>query len=108
MRLVYVTVSIMGVALLCAPAAAADNQSYLAAVNSLQPKANAATLLSAGKSACGIMAPGPGHEFGRMANVAVDIVWRNNALLERSDAVQLVNAAIDNLCPPPPFGGYAS
>jgi hypothetical protein len=38
-------------------------------------------------------------------NPVAEIIWQQNSLLDRPDAVRIVNAAIDDLCPNPnPFG----
>lgn len=90
-----------------APTANADNESFLAAVSSLQSEEGPAGLLKVGKGACSIMQPDGALWFGRHPNVAADIVWQNNPMMERPEAVLLVNAAIDHLCPGVNPFGYA-
>lgn len=107
-RLLGIALAAIIAAILTAAPAAADNQSFLAAVSDLHSGYGPDGLLSAGKNACGIMRPGPFHEFGRSANIAAELVWQANPQLERPQAAQLVNAAIDNLCPPVNMYGYAS
>jgi hypothetical protein len=84
-----------------APAAHADNQSFLDAMNAagLTTEVGDAGLLAAGKGACGEMAPRTGLVFGRSATWVADMVWRANPMLERDQATFIVNAALDNLCP---------
>jgi hypothetical protein len=87
--------------LMVAPAAHADNQSFLDAMNAagLSSQDGASDMLRVGKGACGLMAPSPGLMFGRSPNLVADLVWRGNPMLERPEAAVVVNAALDNLCP---------
>jgi hypothetical protein len=103
-------ISVASMFLLCAPAANADNQSFLGAMNGLglTSKDGVEGLLQVGKAACGMLAPSPGLMFGRAPNLVAQIVWQNNPLLERNEAAELVNAAIDNLCPGVNPLGYAA
>ena len=58
-----------------APAAHADNQSFLDAMNAagLSSQNGAPDLLHVGKGACGAMAPSPGLMFGRSPNLVADL-----------------------------------
>lgn len=96
--------------MLAAPAAKADNQSFLAAMDQLgfTSKNGPDGLLTTGKAACRLLAPSAGLMFGRHPNTVAEIVWADNPGLERNEAAQVVNAAIDNLCPGVNIYGYAS
>jgi hypothetical protein len=109
MKLALLIVGIAAFLGFAAPAHA-DNDSYLAAVNALglNSKLGPEGLLQAGKGACGMLEPSPGLMFGLHPNRVADIVWQGNPLLERDKATQLVNAAIDNLCPGVNAWGHAS
>jgi hypothetical protein len=98
------------VSLLTAPAANADNASYLAAMQSigLYPQYTADSLLHVGKDACGALAPSEGLMFGRSPNLVARMVWQASPQFERNQAALLVNAAIDNLCPGVNMLGYAA
>lgn len=105
-------VSAFGVAvsLIAAPSATADNNSYLDALRGLGLTAEEgdAGALKVGKGACALLAPGPGLLYGRHPNYVAQIVWEKNPMLERHQAAQLVNAAIDNLCPGVNLMGHAT
>lgn len=102
--------AIAAVALLVAPPATADNNSYLSAVGDLgELVGGPAGLLQVGKGSCSLLKPhGVNYMFGIAPNPVADMVWQNNPMLERSHSVRIVNAAIDNLCPNPNAFGYAS
>lgn len=96
-------------AVMCgSPVAAADNDSYLAAVSSLHSAEGDDGLLKVGKGACGLLAPTNSLMFGRSPNLVARMVWEGNPRLERPQAALLVNAAIDNLCPGVNPLGYAN
>jgi hypothetical protein len=108
MRLMLVT-AVLAAALGLAAPAHADNASYLAALagtglHDQKPDG----LLTVGHYVCGALEPSPGLMFGLAPNKVADIVWQNNPELERDQATQVVNAAIDNLCPVATPFGHAS
>jgi hypothetical protein len=105
-----VAIAAISGALVASPAAHADNNSYLGAMNSLglTSKAGPEGLLQGGKGACSLMRPNSAYMFGRSANVVAQIVWEQNPMLERREAALLVNAAIDHLCPGVNMYGYAA
>lgn len=92
------------------PAASADNASFLGAMDSLglSSRGGAEGLLRVGKGACSMLRPNYGLMFGRHPNLVAEQVWQANPMLERFEAAQLVNAAIDNLCPGVNALGYAA
>ena len=96
------------VAIAAAPTAAADNASYLAAVNQFTTPTGADGLLRTGKAACNLLKPTYGLMFGRHPNLVAEIVWEQNPQLERPEAAIIVNAAIDHLCPGVNMLGYAA
>ena len=95
---------------LLAPAAKADNASYLAAVKGLGLNSNLGDegLLQAGKGVCAMLAPSPAFMWGLGPNIVAKKVWEQNPMLERDQAALLVNAATDNLCPGVNIYGHAS
>jgi hypothetical protein len=97
-------------AVLAAPTASADNDSYLAAMDALGATSAKGDdgLLRTGKSACSMLAPSAGLMFGRNPNWVAQVIWEQNPRLERNGAALLVNAAIDNLCPGVNPLGYAT
>jgi len=97
-------------AVLAAPTASADNDSYLAAMDALGmiSKGGDDVLLGVGKTACSMLAPSPGLMFGRNPNWVARTLWEQSPRLERDDAALIVNAAIDNLCPGVNPLGYAA
>lgn len=102
MRRVFSAIALAVVSVALAAPASADNASYLIAVKGagLSAKNGDEGLLANGKDACRMLSPaGSGNMFGLSPNLVADRVWQNNAMLERPDAVVIVNAAIDNLCP---------
>lgn len=88
--------------------AAADNQSYLDAISTFNSPTGTDGLLKVGKGACSLLRPNNALMFGRSPNVVAQMVWEQNPQLERDEATQIVNAAIDNLCPGVNPFGYAS
>lgn len=94
-------VCLVPVAMLAAPAASADNQSYLSAVSAAGLTADHGDdgMLKVGKGACYLLAPHAGYIFGILPDRVADIVWQQNPQLEHNQAAIIVNAAIDNLCP---------
>ena len=97
-------------ALTAAPPASADNASFLTAIDGLglSSEEGAEGLLRAGKGACSLLRPDYGLMFGRHPNLVAEMVWQANPMLERNEAAQVVNAAIDNLCPGVNMLGYAA
>ena len=97
-------------ALAAAPPASADNASFLNAIDGLglSSEEGAKGLLRAGKGACSLLRPDYGLMFGRHPNLVAEMVWQANPMLERNEAAQVVNAAIDNLCPGVNMLGYAA
>lgn len=94
-------------ALVAAPAASADNQSFVDALTA-QGFTSAESYLATGKVACSALKPQAGLMFGRHPNLVAEMVWTANPSLERPQAAQIVNAAIDNLCPGVNAFGYAA
>lgn len=97
-------------AVLAAPTASADNDSYLAAMDALGMYSEDGDdlLLHVGKKACSMLAPSPGLMFGRNPNWVATTLWEQSPRLERDDAALIVNAAIDHLCPGVNPLGYAT
>lgn len=93
------------VGVVTAAPASADNASYLGALGGYKTRPD--DLLMAGKFACGQLQPRPGYMFGLHPNVVADRVWQYNSAFERDEAVAVVNAAIDNLCPGVNMLGHA-
>lgn len=96
--------------LTASPIASADNASFIGAMDGLglSSRGGAEGLLRAGKGACSMLRPTYGLMFGRHPNLVAEQVWQANPMLERFEAAQLVNAAIDNLCPGVNMLGYAA
>ena len=93
------------------PVAHADNDSFLAAVGDLTPKLNnndPGLMLRVGKGACYLLGPNDASAIGIIPDRVADFVWQKHGRLERADAVRIVNAAKDNLCPGTGMFGYAS
>lgn len=106
-----IAAAIAAAAIVTAAPAAADNQTYLAAVAPIAGRFdnNTERLLLAGKTACGMLAPDNYMMFGHNPTEVANRVWRIYPTLERPDAVLIVNTAIDHLCPGTnPFGLYAA
>jgi hypothetical protein len=95
--------------LLAAPVAQADNQSFLGAVGDLSALVGSdAGLLKVGKGSCHLLGPNEITMFGIIPDRVADMVWEKNPMLERPQAVRIVNAAKDNLCPGTGMFGYAT
>ena len=110
MKVLFVAAAATAIFGLAAPPASADNASFLTTMDSLglSSKQGAEGLLKAGKGACSLLRPDYGLMFGRSPNLVAEKVWEANPMLERPEAAQLVNAAIDNLCPGVNMLGYAA
>lgn len=109
MKLLCAALGVVCAAVVSAPTSTADDGSYLGAVGDLANLVgNVPSLLKVGSGACTLLAPSNAAVFGVFPGRVVELVQQKNPKLARDQAVRIVNAAEDNLCPDVSHFGRAS
>lgn len=99
-RLAAASAAVTAACITIAAPAAADNDSYLAALGDRVHSTNGPEgLLAVGKEACRLLAPNNAMMFGRAPNVVSRMIWEAAPMLERDQADFIVATANTHLCP---------